>query len=129
MDEITNRRIIVVDDDPANRDSMKALLESAGLDANVFCSAEEMLGASDLHDHNCLLLDINLPGVDGIEATKILARKSVDIPVILITGHAELADKARSGNTGAIAVFEKPLNDQVLLDTVARAVSKRFPST
>lgn len=116
-----------MDDDPANRDSMKALLESAGLDASVFCSAEEMLGASDLHKHNCLLLDINLPGMDGIEAAQILANKCADIPVILITGHAELAAKAQSVNTGAFAVFEKPLNDRLLLDAVARAVSHQIP--
>ena len=126
MVETANRRIMVVDDDPAIRDSMKALLGSAGLDASVFCSVEEMLGASDLLNHHCLLLDINMLGIDGIEGAQILARKHESIPVILMTGHAELADKARSMDTGAFAVFEKPLSDELLLDAVARAISERF---
>jgi FixJ family two-component response regulator len=129
MVSLSRARIIIVDDDPANRDSMKELLESAGLDARLFCSAEQMLGAPDLHDHNCLLLDINLPGMDGLEAAEKLASKCLNIPVIFVTGHADLAVKARSANSGAFAVFEKPLNDQLLLDAVARAVSARVSPT
>lgn len=122
MGELTGRLIAVVDDDSAIRDSMKELLESAGLRACVLDSAEELLANLDEIGCDCIVLDINLSGMDGIEAAGILARHPKSPRVILMTGHTELVMKARSAEIGAFAVFEKPLNGEVLLDTVRRAV-------
>ncbi len=121
---LTEKTVFVVDDDVAAAASVAALMMSIGLSVETFGSAEEFLGAFTGDRDGCLVLDVRLGGMDGLELQKRLAAKGCQLPVIVISGHAdrELTEKAL-GN-GAIACFEKPFEGHELCRTVQSVLAK-----
>ena len=114
--------IFVVDDDEAVRQSLALLIRSMGLEAEVFESAAAFLEAYDAPRSGCLLLDIRMPGMSGLELQEELQRRAIDLPVIFITGHGDVAMAVRAMKSGAVDFIEKPFNDQQLLDRINQSL-------
>ena len=117
--------IFIVDDDPAVRDSLQQLLESIGFTVETYGSGEELLDRGGSLDRACVLLDLKLPGLNGLEVLEILAAHHSDACVIVITGHGDAATKARATRAGASAMLEKPLRDELLLSTILSVFEHR----
>ncbi len=117
--------IFIVDDDPAVRDSLQQLLESIGFTVETYGSGESFLDREGSLDRACVLLDLKLPGLNGLEVLEILAAQHSDACVILITGHGGAATKARATRVGAAAMLEKPLRDELLLSTILSVFEHR----
>ncbi len=117
--------IFIVDDDSAVRDSLQQLLESIGFTVETYGSGESFLEQASLPDRACVLLDLKLPGLNGLEVLEILAARHSDACVILITGHGDAATKARATRAGAAAMLEKPLRDELLLGTILSVFEHR----
>ncbi|MCH8196978.1 MAG: response regulator [Proteobacteria bacterium] len=117
--------IFIVDDDPAVRDSLQQLLESIGFTVETYGSGESFLEQASLPDRACVLLDLKLPGLNGLEVLETLAARHSDACVILITGHGDAATKARAIRAGAAAMLEKPLRDELLLGTILSVFEHR----
>lgn len=115
-------KVYVVDDDDAVRDSLVALIESHGLDVEVFSSGREFLDHVAPRSQGCLLLDLHLPIVGGLEVLSAMRSKGVDIPVILITGGGDGTMATRARQAGAWLVMEKPLNYKELLGNITRVL-------
>jgi len=116
--------VFIVDDDPAVRGSMSWLLESVDLPVEVCASAQEFLDAYNPAVPGCLVLDIRLPGMGGLELQKELATRNIHIPIIIVTGHAEVPIAVRAMKAGAVDFIEKPFSDQVLLDCIRLALKR-----
>lgn len=114
--------VFVVDDDPAMRDSLRWLLESVGLQVRTYGTAADFLADRDPAAPGCLILDVRMPGMSGLDLQGELAREGASIPTIVITGHAEVAMAVRAVKAGAIDFIEKPFSDQLLLDRVRQAI-------
>jgi FixJ family two-component response regulator len=114
--------VYVVDDDPAVRDSLAWLLASANLDVRAFGSAIEFLSAYEPSRAACLVLDVHMPGIDGLELQRMLSARHVRLPVIFVTGRADVAVAERATKAGARGFFEKPFAGQALLDLVRRCL-------
>ncbi len=119
--------IAVVDDDASVRGAIQALLRSAGLDAEVFASAEEFLGSGRLAATTCLILDIRMPGMSGIELQERLLASGHRIPIIVITAHADDDERARALERGAIDCLQKPFDDDALFDAIGKASGAAAP--
>ena len=115
-------RISVVDDDAAVREAVKGLLKSAGFHAEAFASAEEILSSGRLTGTACLILDVRMPGMSGIEFQERLIASGCLVPIIFITAHADEEARARALNRGAVACLQKPFSDDALLDAIAKAI-------
>jgi two-component system response regulator FixJ len=120
-----NTTIFVVDDDAAVKDSLRLLLESADHMVETYGSGREFLADHQGRDDGCLVLDLDLPAMSGLEVLEALTASNSDMPVILITGRADRVTRERSLGTGAIALLEKPIRDDLLLETIARALRQR----
>lgn len=117
--------VYVVDDDPALSRSLRFLLESVGWQVQLFASAAEFLPqASVLTQPCCLLLDIRMPGTSGLELQQILHERHFDVPILFMTGHADVSMAVQAMKSGAFDFIEKPFNDQKVLDAVAAAVRR-----
>jgi FixJ family two-component response regulator len=117
--------ISVVDDDHSIRQSLSSLLRSVGLLVAVFSSAEEFLVAGDLDQTACLILDVRMPGMGGLELQRRLARSHPHLPVVFITAHgSEDAVRERALKDGAVGYLTKPLSEETLLDAVQVALGK-----
>lgn len=116
--------VYIVDDDNAVRDSLMEVLRLFGFGTQAFASGQEVLESADSFGSGCLLMDIRLPDMDGFSVLELLRSRGVSIPVVLMTGHDDLAGKARSPRVGAYAVLEKPLSDKVLRKTLERALGR-----
>jgi FixJ family two-component response regulator len=114
--------ICVVDDDDALRDSLRWLLESEGYRAAVYPTAERFLAQRIPGDSSCLLLDVRMPGLSGLELQQELNRRGDTLPVIFITGHGDVPMAVNALKGGAFHFIEKPFNDSQLLELVERAV-------
>ena len=119
MDEPT---VFVVDDDQANRDLLRHLMDSVDLAVETFCSAREFLDAFQPDRRGCLLLDVRMPGMSGLELQKELAARGIDLPVIIVTGHSDVQMAVTAMKRGAFDFIEKPINNQQLLDLVHKAM-------
>ncbi len=119
MDEETT--IYIVEDDEPVRDSLVALVESEGFSAVSFRSAEDFLAHFHPGGDACLLLDLELPGKNGFELLEILGARSHHLPVIVITGKADLGARAKALDLGASAVFVKPANPDMVIATIRQA--------
>lgn len=113
----------VVDDDEAVRDSMRALLESYGIEVRAYASATEFLLASPAQPKGCVLLDLHMPGINGLELLDMLHARGSKLPVIAITGRSDSALRERVVRAGAMMLLEKPVADDMLLNSLARALS------
>ena len=114
----------VVDDDAAMRDSLRWLVESVGLTARVYGTAEEFLMDYDGGGPGCLVLDVRMPGLSGLELQEKLRRQDIRIPIIIVTAHADVPIAIRALKAGAIDFIEKPFSDQILLDRVRDAIER-----
>jgi FixJ family two-component response regulator len=117
--------IAVVDDDEAIREAIQSLIRSVGLRAAVFASAEDFLHAGQLQATACLILDVRMPRMSGLELQRQLATANCPMPIIFITAHGDEEARARALRAGAVAFLDKPFSDEVLL----RAVQAALPSS
>jgi FixJ family two-component response regulator len=116
--------IYVVDDDASVRRALQNLFASMGLAATAFGSTEEFLGASRAEVPSCLVLDIRLPGVGGLEFQEDLARRGLRIPIVFITAHGDIPMTARAMKAGAVEFLTKPLQRDGLLAAVQEAIER-----
>lgn len=114
--------VIVVDDDPALREALSSLFRSVGLQVELFASAAELLAAKLPEVARCLVLDIRLPGVSGLDFQAQLARSEIEMPTIFMTGHGDIPMTVRAMKAGAVDFLTKPFRDQDMLDAVASAI-------
>jgi RNA polymerase sigma factor (sigma-70 family) len=114
--------VFVVDDDQAMRSSLKWLIESVGLGVESFASADEFLRSYYPGRAGCLLLDVRMPGMSGLELQEYLIQHQIEIPVIIITGHGDVHMAVRAMKSGAVDFIEKPFNDEMLLDAIRNAL-------
>ena len=117
--------IAVVDDDESVRRSTRLLVESFGYRAAVFESAEGFLRFGQLRDTSCLVLDVQMPGMDGLELQTQLAAEGCGIPVIFITAHDDQESRRRALRSGAVAFLGKPFTDQQLLQAISFSLAAR----
>jgi len=116
--------VMVVDDDPGIRNAMRILLRSVGLECRLFASAQEFLDAYQPSQIGCLVLDIRMPGMSGLELQEQLNRRGAVIPVIFMSGHADIPMAVEAMQHGAFDFLQKPFRDQDLLDRIQRAIAK-----
>ena len=116
--------IYIVDDDEAIRDSLSFLMQSVGLNETCFASAHAFLDGYDASKPGCLILDVRMPDMSGLDLQRILNEKQIQIPVVIITGHGDVPIAVRAMKAGAMDVLEKPFNDQALLDAITNAITK-----
>jgi FixJ family two-component response regulator len=121
-------RISIVDDDASVREAIRGLLRSAGFDAEVFASAEEFLTSGRLSRTSCLVLDVRMPGMSGIELQERLIASGHVVPIIFITAHADEDELARTLDRGAIDCLRKPFSDDALLEAIAKANGATSPA-
>jgi two-component system response regulator FixJ len=114
--------VFVVDDDPAIRFAMQALMESIHLKHEIFASGDEFLEKVDDHRAGCLVLDIRMPGLGGLELQEELIRRGGSLPIIFITGHGDVPMAVDAMQKGAVDFIQKPFRDQDLLDRVREAL-------
>jgi FixJ family two-component response regulator len=116
--------VFVIDDDVEVRASIQGLLKSAGLHSESFGTAEEFLGRKVPDEPSCLVLDVSLPGVGGLELQRKLADAGVPIPIIFITGHGDIPMTVKAMKTGAVEFLTKPFVDQDLLNAIEQAFDR-----
>jgi len=112
----------VVDDEPSIRNSTKELAESVGLQVRTFAAAQEFLGSQRPDVPGCLVLDVRLPGLSGLDLQRELGKMKNPLPIIFITGHGDIPMSVRAMKAGAIDFLAKPYRHQDLLDAIARAI-------
>ncbi|CAA0108850.1 Response regulator protein TmoT [Starkeya nomas] len=115
--------VIVVDDDEALREALSSLFRSVGLQVELFASAGDLLTARLPDVPRCLVLDIRLPGVSGLDFQGQLVRLDIEMPTIFMTGHGDIPMTVRAMKAGAVDFLTKPFRDQDMLDAVASAIA------
>jgi FixJ family two-component response regulator len=116
--------VYLVDDDEAVRDSLGMLFKSVGLECRLFASALEFLDAYDPRRHACLVADIRMPGLSGLELQQRLNEQRADVPVIFITGHGDVPMAVNAMKSGASDFIQKPFRDQDLIDRIHKALAQ-----
>jgi FixJ family two-component response regulator len=115
--------VFVVDDDPAVRKSLRWLMESVGLKVQTYSSGVEFLAAYNADRPGCVVLDVRMPGMSGLELQEQLQDRGCRLPVIIVTAYGDVPMAVRTIKSGAVHFFEKPVSDQVLLDQIQRALA------
>src|SRR6202030_2141627 len=110
--------VFVVDDDPSVRRAIKRLVESVGLHVELFGSASEFMSSNHPEVASCLVLDIRLPGISGLDFQRELSQAKIDIPIVFITAHGDIPMTVRAMKAGAVEFLTKPFRDQDLLDAI-----------
>jgi FixJ family two-component response regulator len=116
--------VFIVDDDISIRDGLRTLIRSVGLEVRAFASAREFLDAARPDVPACLVLDVRLPGLSGLDLQRELGRIGVYIPIIFISGHGDIPMTVRAMKAGAVEFLPKPLREQDLLDAITLAIDK-----
>ncbi len=119
-----NGLVFIVDDDTGTRESLKNLIRSAGLSAQTFSSAQEFLAAEPPKAPGCLVLDVQLPGLSGLDLQQELAKAGVKIPIIFITGYGDIPTSVRAIKAGALEFLTKPVNREDLLHAIEQAIAR-----
>jgi DNA-binding NtrC family response regulator len=119
-----NALVFIVDDDRYTRESLKNLIRSAGLSAQTFSSAQEFLTAERPKAPSCLVLDVQLPGLSGLDLQQELAKAGVKIPIIFITGYGDIPTSVRAIKAGALEFLTKPVNREDLLHAIQQAIAR-----
>ncbi len=117
--------ISIVDDDDSVRESLSGLIRSVGFGVLVFASAEEFLNSNHLSDTDCLILDVRMPGMNGLELQRRLAASHRSIPVIFITAHGDEEARVRALNGGAVEYLLKPFSEEALLKAIDTALKSK----
>jgi FixJ family two-component response regulator len=115
--------ITIVDDDESVRDALTSLLHSVGWQAEAFASAEAFLQSEQVHTTACLLLDVRLPGLSGLELQRQLHSSRARLPIIFLTAHGTETMRAQTLQAGAMAFFTKPFSDTALLEAIHTALA------
>lgn len=116
--------VFVVDDDEAVRRSIERLLRSAGLNVETFASAPEFLQRSPISETGCVLLDVQMPGINGPELHDGMSERGFTLPVVFLTGHGDVPTSVRAMKKGAADFLLKPVDDEMLLDTIRQAIER-----
>jgi FixJ family two-component response regulator len=116
--------VFVVDDDPSVRASIQGLLKSASLRSECFASAEEFLRNNRPEGPSCLVLDVSLPGVNGLDFQRQLADAEIKIPIIFVTGHGDIPMTVKAMKSGAVEFLTKPFEDKDLLNAIHQALDR-----
>src|ERR1700752_4432321 len=116
--------VFIVDDDRDVRESLQELLESVGLHSESFGTAQEFLSRPRSDRPSCLILDVRLPGISGLDLQRELKRGRISIPIVFLTAHADVPISVKAMKSGAIEFFTKPFKHQDLLDAVQRSLSR-----
>lgn len=120
----TQPMVLVVDDDASVRKALRRLFRSAGYDVEMFATGVEFLAHRPPQAPACLVLDVRMPGISGLDLQQQLATSNPGLPVVVITGHGDEDVRRRALDAGAAAILYKPFDDQALLDAVARAIAR-----
>jgi FixJ family two-component response regulator len=116
--------VLVIDDDPDVRDGLRALLHSVNLESKVYRSAPEFLRSKLPDQVSCLILDVRLPGLSGLDFQAELAKVNINIPIIFITGYGDIPMSVKAMKAGAVEFLTKPVREQDLLDAVRAALNQ-----
>src|SRR5271167_3762753 len=116
--------VFIIDDDAAIRETLSSLFRSVNLDVEVFSSAHQFLQSKRPDAVSCLVLDIRLPGISGLDFQAELAKDDIRIPIIFMTGHGAIAMSVKAMKAGALDFLAKPFRDQDMLDAVTRALER-----
>ena len=120
--EGNNKVVAIVDDDDAVRIALEGLLKSAGLTGRAFASAEEFIGSGQQFHTACLIADIRMPGMSGLELQAKLNSENCRIPIVFITAHGDAKMRIQALRAGAVEFLAKPFNDEALLESVRAAL-------
>jgi FixJ family two-component response regulator len=124
MKSTAPRTVFIIDDDRGMREAIRDLVESVGLRAESFATGEEFLNAQRGADPSCLVLDVRLPQMSGLDFQRRLADTSVEIPIIFITAHGDIPMSVRALKSGAVEFLTKPFRNQELLDAIQQALER-----
>lgn len=119
-----NPAVFIVDDDVSVREALKNLFRSVGLRVETFGTAQEFLSSQRSDAPGCLVLDVRLPGLSGLDLQRKLAEANIEIPIIFITAHGDIQMSVRAMKAGAVEFLTKPFRDQDLLDAVQQAIDR-----
>ena len=120
----TDAVVFVVDDDASMRESLRNLIRSVGIRVELFASAQEFLRSKHPDVPGCLVLDVRLPGLSGLDLQRRTAETGLQIPIIFITGHGDIPMSVRAMKAGAVEFLTKPFRDQDLLDAIQQALER-----
>ncbi|MBL1294236.1 MAG: response regulator transcription factor [Thiotrichales bacterium] len=118
---IKKQKVYIVDDDVAVLDALSVLMNSAGINFEAYSSAEDFLEYFNANYSGCLLLDIRMPNMSGLQLQNVLNEKGINIPIIFVTGHGDVPMAVQAMKKGAWGFLEKPFNDEVLIGDINRA--------
>jgi len=124
MNKNVTDMVFVIDDDESIREALKSLIRSVGLSVETFASAQEFLQSSRPDVPSCLILDVRMPGLSGLDLQRDLAEANIHIPIIFITGHGDIPMSVRAMKAGAVEFLTKPFRDQDLLDAIQQALER-----
>ena len=116
--------VLVVDDDVSVREALASLIRSAGLQVETFASAQEFLAHPRADAPSCLVLDVRLPGLSGLDLQKRMAEANLEIPIVFITGHGDVPTSVKAMKAGALEFLVKPFADQDLLEAIQQAIKR-----
>lgn len=116
--------VFVIDDDESIRQALRSLIRSVGLEVETFASAHEFLERARPDGPACLILDVRMPGVSGLDLQRDLGESNIHIPIIFITGHGDIPMSVRAMKAGAVEFLTKPFRDQDLLDAIQQALER-----
>src|ERR1700719_3190057 len=122
--ESTTKFVAIVDDDDSIRDALGGLLKAVGFPAQAFASAEEFLKSGQQHQTSCLIADIRMPGMSGLELQAQLSSERCRIPIIFITAHGDAKMRIQALRAGAVEFLSKPFDEEVLLEIVGAALER-----
>jgi FixJ family two-component response regulator len=116
--------VIIIEDDASMREAIMTLIETVGLTGHMYASGQEFLQHALPDGPSCLVLDVRLPGLSGLNLQRELAMRGMDIPIIFITGHGDIPMSVQAMKAGAVEFLTKPFRDQDLLDAIAQALER-----
>jgi len=124
MKPADSRTVFVIDDDEGMREAIQGLLKSVGLASESFATTQDFLRRKRPDGPSCLVLDVRLPGVNGLEFQKGLAEAGIEIPIIFITGHGDIPMTVKAMKSGAVEFLTKPFRDEDLLDAIEQGLER-----
>jgi FixJ family two-component response regulator len=116
--------VYVIDDDPSVREALGSLIRSVGLSVETFASAQDFLSSSRAERAGCLVLDVRLPGLSGLDLQRELSEAEIHLPIMFITGHGDIPMMVQAMKAGAVEFLTKPFRDQDLLDAIQQALER-----
>jgi FixJ family two-component response regulator len=120
--------VFVIDDDASMRSAISRLLAAVGIDAQTFTSAQEFLSTKPADVPGCLVLDVRLPGLSGLDLQKEMVAQDIHYPIIFVTGHGDIPMSVQAMKAGAVEFLTKPFRDQDLLDAITQAITRASAS-